>query len=139
MTSPIRQRTERKLVLVVEDNHLNLTLLRTLLQSEGYEVLEAVTAHDGLDAARRLRPDVIVMDVRLPDMSGFDATRILKTEATTAKIPVVITSAYGGYIDKKRLQDCGCDHYVPAPINVSGFVALIGSLIQSGPTNHKGA
>jgi CheY-like chemotaxis protein len=74
----------QKRVLVIEDNYLTMALLGTILRSEGYEVLEAVTARGGLDAARRHRPELIVMDIRLPDMSGFDATQIVFWDRTDA-------------------------------------------------------
>jgi CheY-like chemotaxis protein len=109
-----------------------MALLGTILRSEGYEVLEAVTARGGLDAARRHRPELIVMDIRLPDMSGFDATQILKAEDLTRAIPIVITSAYGADVDKAVLRECGCDRYIPAPIRISSFVDVIHSLLEPG-------
>ncbi len=128
MAEPLAQ----KQVLVIEDNCLTMALLRTVLRSEGYEVLEAVTARGGLDAARRHRPELIVMDIRLPDMSGFDATQILKAEDLTRAIPIVITSAYGADVDKEVLRECGCDRYIPAPIQISSFVDVIHSLLEPG-------
>jgi two-component system cell cycle response regulator DivK len=137
MPSRIDQTLKQKQILVVEDNHLTLALLRTILRSEGYDVLEAVTARDGMEAAVRCRPDLIVMDIKLPDMSGFDATHALKAEAATRSIPVVITSAYGADADKEHLRKCGCDSYIPAPIQVSTFVDVIHSFIGSGSARRK--
>jgi two-component system, cell cycle response regulator DivK len=119
-------------ILVVEDNHLTMALLRTVLGSEGYEVLEAATASEGLEVARRSQPDLIIMDIQLPDMSGYDATRILKSENPTKGIPVLVTSAYGDDADKKRLAECGCDIYVPTPISVADFVQRVRRLIGDG-------
>src|SRR5260370_42246033 len=120
---------QQKRVLLIEDNRLTLALLRTVLRAEGYDVLEAATASEGLDAALRYRPDLVVMDIRLPDRSGFEVTRILKAEAATHSISVVITSAYGSAADKDRPRECGCDSYIPAPISIGPFVDVIQSFM----------
>jgi two-component system, cell cycle response regulator DivK len=132
MGSLMGQPPEQKQVLVIEDNRLTMALLRTVLRSAGHAVIEAGSAREGLEAAVRCRPALIVMDIKLPDISGFDATRTLKTGTATSGIPVVITSAYGAEANQERLRDCGCDAYIPAPITVSGFLDVIRSFIDAG-------
>ena len=117
-----------KRVLIVEDNRLTMALFRTVLLSEGYHVLEAATAAAGLDAARRHHPALIIMDVRLPDQSGLEATRLLKGTEATRSIPVLVTSAEGSEIDTARLREAGCDSYLPAPVHVPDLIALVRAL-----------
>jgi two-component system, cell cycle response regulator DivK len=124
------RRRPSKRVLIVEDNPLDAALFEALLGSEGYDVLKAANAADGLELARQCHPDLIIMDVRLPDMSGFQATRSLKTDDETRNIPVLVTSAYGPYADKRELRDCGCDGYMPTPIESEAFIELMRSFLD---------
>ena len=129
---------KQKRVLIVEDNHLDSALFGALLESQGHQVLKAANATDGLKLAREEEPDLIIMDVRLPDMSGFEATRTLKAEDATRNIPVIVTSAYGPYADKDELRECGCDAYMPTPIEITGFVNLIHSFLSKPPASKTG-
>jgi two-component system cell cycle response regulator DivK len=119
------RRTDHKRILVVEDNRLDMILFSALVGSQGYGVLQAVSASEGIKLAREQHPDLIIMDIRLPDMSGFEATRILKAEHATHDIPIIVTSSYGPYVDKEQLRACGCDSYMPTPLDVSAFVDMI--------------
>ena len=130
-----RRNIARRRVLIVEDNALDMALFGALLRTADFEVLEATNASQGLDLARHHCPDLIIMDVRLPDMSGFEATRILKSEHTTRNIPVVLTSAYGPFIEGKNVEACGCDGYMPTPIETTKFIELIHSFITTGARN----
>ena len=132
------RRKPKKQVLIVEDNHLDSALFSALLESQGHEVLKATNASDGLKLARDHRPDLIIMDVRLPDISGFEATRTLKSEDATRDIPVIVTSAYGPYADKNEVRECGCDAYMATPIEISGFVDLIHSFLSKSPAKKTG-
>jgi two-component system cell cycle response regulator DivK len=116
----------RKRVLIVEDNVLGMALFGALLAAD-FEILEAVDPSRGVNLARKHRPDLIVMDIKLPIMSGFEATRILKADDATRSIPVVLTSAYGPYIDGRKAEACGCDGYMPTPIPISVFIDFIHS------------
>jgi CheY-like chemotaxis protein len=133
-----RWKPKRKRVLIVEDNHLDSALFGALLESQGNEVLKAGNADDGLRMARAEDPDLIIMDVRLPGMSGLEATRTLKNEDATRDIPIIVTSAYGPYADKDELKESGCDAYMPTPIGIAGFVDLIHSFL-SRPVKKKRA
>jgi len=125
-----RWKPKKKRVLIVEDNHLDSALFTALLESQGHEVLKAGNADDGLRLARAEDPDLIIMDVRLPGMSGLEATRTLKFEEATRDIPIIVTSAYGPYADRDELKESGCDAYMPTPIEIGGFVDLIHSFLN---------
>ena len=129
---------KKKCVLIAEDNHLDTALFSALIESQGHQVLKAANATDGLQLARGDKPDLIIMDVRLPDISGFEATRTLKTEEATRDIPVIVTSAYGPYADKAELRECGCDAYMPTPIEITGFIDLIHSFLSRPPARKTG-
>jgi len=127
----IEPKMARNWILIVEDNPLDMKLFSALLLAEGYEVLEAVDGSEGLDLAREHHPDLIIMDIRLPDMSGLEATRILKGDDNTRAIPVLATSAYGHYANTREIRDSGCDAYIPTPIDTGAFVRFIESFIAS--------
>ena len=127
----------KKRVLIVEDNHLDTALFGALLESQGHEVLKAGNADDGLRLARAEDPDLIIMDVRLPGMSGLEATRTLKSEEATRDIPIIVTSAYGPYADQGELKESGCDAYMPTPIEIGGFVDLVHSFLNRPATQER--
>jgi two-component system cell cycle response regulator DivK len=114
-----------KLILVVEDNELNMRLLNDVLEMRGYSVLK--TDHGGLalELARRHRPDLILMDIQLPDISGLEATRRLKEDAETRDIPVIAVTAFAMSGDERKTLDSGCDAYVAKPIMLQEFLALV--------------
>ncbi len=119
--------TAAKCVLVVDDEPLNMKLFTLMLARRGYRVLEACDGYQGLDLARRERPDVIIMDVQLPGVSGLEVTRLLKDDPKTRDIPVIIATAF--LIEEEDLLKSGCDGYMPKPFVMSQFVKLIGSLV----------
>jgi two-component system, cell cycle response regulator DivK len=133
-----RRKPIKKCVLIVEDNHMDTALFSALIESQGHQVLKAGNAADGLDLARENKPDLIIMDVRLPDISGFEATRTLKAEDATRDIPIIVTSAYGPYADKHELRECGCDAYMATPIQITGFIDLIQSFLSRPATRKTG-
>lgn len=122
-------------VLVVEDNAVNLELMIALLEQEGCEVLVAETADAALRLARTARPDLILMDVQLPGMTGYEATRHLKTDPTTAAIPVVALTAQAMRGDEARGRQAGCDAYLTKPLE--GRI-LRETLRRFLPTGDKG-
>jgi two-component system cell cycle response regulator DivK len=117
---------------------MDTALFSALIESQGHQVLKAGNAADGLALARENKPDLIIMDVRLPDISGFDATRTLKAEDATRDIPIIVTSAYGPYADKTELRECGCDAYMATPIQITGFIDLIHSFLSRPATRKTG-
>jgi two-component system, cell cycle response regulator DivK len=108
-------------VLVVEDNPVNLELVGALLESEGYSVIPAETADVGLRLAATEPPDLVVMDIQLPGMSGYEATRRLKADPATAAIPVVALTAHAMQGEEARAREAGCDAFLTKPIDTKMF------------------
>jgi two-component system, cell cycle response regulator DivK len=121
----------RELVLVVEDNDKNLKLVRDLLQLNGFRTLEAGTAAVGVELATQYVPDLILMDIQLPDMDGFTALRMLKSETRTASIPVIALTAFAMKEDRERFLNAGFDGYLPKPIDVKLFPQQVRQLIAA--------
>jgi two-component system cell cycle response regulator DivK len=118
-----------KRILVVEDNELNMKLLNDVLEAHGYEVMSTSRGEVAVEWARQHRPDLILMDLQLPDMSGLDATRQLKADEDTKDIPVIAVTAFAMAGDEKKALDNGCDAYVAKPIVLKNFLNLIGAFI----------
>ena len=114
-----------KKILLVEDNPVNRRLAGFLLRSQGYEVVEATNAADALEILAKDQPDLIVMDIQLPEMDGLEATAKLKAEPSTAKIPVIAVTSYAMAGDRERALAAGCSGYVTKPIDKTIFLAEI--------------
>ena len=117
-------------ILVVEDNPANMKLTTLLLHSAGYTVLSAVDAETALRLARDEQPDLILMDIQLPDMDGLTATTILKGDPATASIPVVALSALAMKADEERSETAGCDAYIAKPLRYRGLYAVLERLLS---------
>ena len=126
----------RGCVLIVEDNPLNMKLFCAMVGSQGYDVLEASDGRAALDLAHRQHPDLIIMDLQLPDMSGLDVTRSLKADADTSDIAIIATTAYALRGDEEKIRASGCDGYMAKPIAVSELLDLIELLITLSPRAH---
>jgi two-component system cell cycle response regulator DivK len=120
----------RKCVLIVEDNLLNMKLFSAMIASQGYDVLQASDGLGGLELAHQRHPDLIIMDVQLPDMSGLDATLTLKADESTRDILIIATTAYALRGDEEKIWASGCDGYMAKPIAISEFLDLVNSLIR---------
>ncbi|MDQ7828412.1 MAG: response regulator [Armatimonadota bacterium] len=112
-------------ILVVEDQEDNRRILRDLLTSAGYEVLEATTGEDGVTAAARYRPDLILMDIQLPVLDGYGATRRIKAAPELAHIPIIAVTSYALSGDDARAFEAGCDGYIAKPYNPRELLALV--------------
>ena len=138
MLSADRPHPAAKRILVVEDNELNLKLLNDVLEAHGYAVMSTSHGAVAVDWARRHRPDLILMDLQLPDLSGLDATRRIKAHDETRDIPVIAVTAFAMAGDEKKALDHGCDAYVAKPIVLKDFLNLVADFIggteRSGPT-----
>ena len=110
-----------ELILIVEDNDKNLKLARDILQFQGFRTLEAGTATDGIALAAEHRPDLILMDIQLPDMDGVTALGRLRGSAATTSIPVVALTAFAMATDRERLLAAGFDGYLAKPIDIHRF------------------
>jgi len=122
------------LVLIVEDNEKNLKLVRDVLQVKGYSTLEAGTAEDGIRLAHEHKPDLILMDIHLPGISGIDALKILRSDAATAAIPVIAVTASVMQQDRKQITEAGFDAYVGKPINIREFLDAVRSMLADRGT-----
>ena len=119
-------------ILVVEDSPLNMKLTCLLLHNAGHAVLCAVDAEAGLLLARAERPDMILMDIQLPGMDGWEATRILKNDAATAGIPVIALTAMAMNEDEGKSQSAGCDAYISKPLRYEALYAAVDALLARG-------
>jgi len=122
-------RPAAKRILVVEDNELNMKLLNDVLEAHGYEVMSTGRGTEAVEWARQYLPDLILMDLQLPDLSGLDATRQLKADPGTRAIPVIAVTAFAMAGDEKRALEHGCDAYVAKPIVLKDFLNLIANYI----------
>jgi len=114
-----------KTVLVIEDNELNLKLLNDLLEYQGYTVITTRLGEPALGLARQYKPDLILMDIQLPDISGIEATQRLKNDQQTRAIPIIAITAFAMSGDEARILASGCDAYVSKPFNVIDFLKLV--------------
>ena len=112
-------------VLIVEDNELNLKLLNDVLEYHGYTVFTTRLGEPALELARQHSPDLILMDIQLPDISGMEATRRLKADEQTRTIPIIAVTAFAMSGDEAKVLASGCDAYVSKPFNVVEFLRLV--------------
>ena len=112
-------------ILIVEDNMDNYELVRFVLERAGYDVFLAVNGRDGVDAARAQKPDLILMDLGLPEMDGWKASQKLKSDEETKSIPLYALTAHTLPHERKRALLAGCDGYVSKPIHMQGFLELV--------------
>jgi two-component system, cell cycle response regulator DivK len=112
-------------VLIVEDNELNMKLFHDLLEANGYHTLQTRNGIEAIALARQYRPDVIIMDIQLPEVSGLDVTKWLKEDDTLRHIPIVAVTAFAMKGDEQRIREGGCEAYMSKPISVSLFLNTI--------------
>ena len=114
-----------KKVLIVEDNELNMKLFHDLLEAQGYETLETREGLAALSLAREHRPDLILMDIQLPEISGLEVTKWLKEDDELSHIPVVAVTAFAMKGDEERIREGGCEAYISKPISVMHFLDTV--------------
>ena len=124
-------------ILVVEDNMDNYELVRFILERAGYDVFLAVNGRDGVDAARLQKPDMILMDLGMPEMDGWMAAEKLKSDDSTRFIPLYALSAYTLPSDRKRALDAGCDGYLTKPIHMQSFLDAIKEVFETKVNKHS--
>ena len=112
-------------ILVVEDNQRNMKLFRDVLQATGYHILEATTGARAVELAAEYGPDLVLMDIRLPDIDGVETLGRLRTDERTAAIPVLALTAQAMDGDRDRFLAAGFDGYVSKPVNIAGLVAIV--------------
>ena len=117
-------------VLIVEDNEMNRDMLSRRLQRKGYEIDIAVDGQAGVEAARANRPDIVLMDMSLPIMDGWEATRQLKADADTQSIPVIALTAHAMEGDLQKALEAGCDDYDTKPVNLKSLLEKMENLLS---------
>ena len=114
-----------KRILVVEDHEENRRIVRDLLTSAGYEIVEAVTGEEGVTLAESERPDLILMDIQLPGLDGYEATRRIKANPALRQIPIIAVTSYALSGDDVKARAAGCDAYVAKPFSPRALLAKI--------------
>ncbi len=117
-------------ILLVEDNELNLDMLTRRLQHKGFDVITAVDGKEGFELAKSELPDLILMDMSLPVLDGWEATRLIKAEKTLKKIPVIALTAHAMVGDREMAIEAGCDDYDSKPIDFPHLLSKIKNLIE---------
>jgi two-component system cell cycle response regulator DivK len=121
----------RKKILIVEDNELSMKLVNDLLEFHGHQIFQATLGADALRMARELHPDLILLNLRLPDMSGLDVARALKADAATRTVPIVAVTAFAMRGDEQKARAAGCDGYVTKPIRIQAFLHTVETFLAS--------
>ena len=121
-----------KTVLIVEDNELNMKLFNDLLEAHGYRVLQTREGLSALDIAREHMPDLILMDIQLPEVSGIEVTKWLKEDDELKSIPVIAVTAFAMKGDEEKIREGGCEAYISKPISVANFLEQIDSYLKVG-------
>ncbi len=114
-----------KTVLVVEDNELNMKLFHDLLEAHGYNILQTKDGMDALRIAREHKPDLILMDIQLPEVSGLEVTKWIKEDENLKSIPVIAVTAFAMKGDEEKIRDGGCEAYIAKPISVTNFLETV--------------
>jgi two-component system, cell cycle response regulator DivK len=117
---PLRQR-----VLIVEDNDLNMKLFNDLLVAHGYDTLQTKDGVEALALARQHRPDLILMDIQLPEVSGLEVTKWIKEDKSISMIPIIAVTAFAMKGDREKMRDGGCEDYIAKPISVASFLQTV--------------
>ena len=118
-----------KTVLIVEDNELNMKLFNDLLEANGHATLRTRSGVEAIELAREHRPDLILMDIQLPEVSGLEATRRLKNDPELRAIPVIAITAFATKGDEEKIRQGGCEGYLSKPISVAKFLETVNSFL----------
>ena len=121
-----------KTVLIVEDNELNMKLFNDLLEAKGYNVIQTRSGLTALDLAKEHRPELILMDIQLPEVSGLEVTKWIKEDEMISSIPIIAVTAFAMKGDEERIRQGGCEAYISKPISVATFIKTIQYYIGDG-------
>ena len=114
-----------KTVLVVEDNELNMKLFHDLLEANGYNIVQTRNGLEAIDLAREHRPDLILMDIQLPEVSGLEVTKWIKEDDELRSIPIIAVTAFAMKGDEEKIREGGCEAYIAKPISVANFLETV--------------
>ncbi len=120
----------QKTVLIVEDNELNMKLFNDLLEAHGYATLQSRNGMEALELARAHKPDLILMDIQLPEVSGLEVTKWIKEDDDLKIIPVIAVTAFAMKGDEERIRQGGCEAYISKPISVRNFLETVSGFLQ---------
>jgi two-component system cell cycle response regulator DivK len=118
-----------KTVLIVEDNDLNMKLFNDLLEAHGYGTLQTKDGLEAMKLARQHRPDLILMDIQLPEISGLEVTKWLMEDPDLSSIPVIAVTAFAMKGDEEKIRQGGCEAYIAKPISVARFLETVGNFL----------
>ncbi len=119
-----------KTILIVEDNELNMKLFNDLLQAHGYNTLQTSDGREVMGMAREQKPDLILMDIQLPEVSGLEITKMLKEDDELKAIPVVAVTAFAMKGDEEKIREGGCEGYIAKPISVANFLQTVAKFLD---------
>ena len=128
-TRPLRGLGPTKTILIVEDNELNMKLFHDLLEAHGHRIIQTKDGMDALKLARQHRPDLILMDIQLPEVSGLEVTKWIKEDEDLRSIPVIAVTAFAMKGDEEKIREGGCEAYIAKPISVSNFLQTVGRFL----------
>ncbi len=120
----------QKKVLIVEDNDLNMKLFNDLLEAHGYDTVQTNNGAEALELARLHHPNLILMDIQLPEISGLEVTRWIKQDVELRAIPIVAVTAFAMKGDEEKIRDGGCEAYIAKPISVASFLQTVERLVS---------
>jgi two-component system cell cycle response regulator DivK len=126
---PDQDTKKSKTILVVEDHQLNMKLWNDILEAQGYLLLKTAFGAEAVEIARNRQPDLILLDIQLPDISGFEVVRRLKANEVTRSIPVIALTAFARKEHEQQALESGCDGYISKPVNVVEFLRNVATFI----------
>ena len=119
-----------KKILVIEDNENNLYLVKFMLENAGYQVVEAIDGFEGVKLSVSEKPNLILMDIQLPGLDGYEATKQIKANGKTSNIPIIAVTSYAMVGDREKTLKAGCDGYIEKPIDPETFISEIEQYLQ---------
>ena len=119
-----------KTILIVEDNELNMKLFNDLLQAHGYDTLQTKDGHEAVSITEEHHPDLILMDIQLPKISGLEITKMIKEKEELKDIPVIAVTAFAMKGDEEKIMEGGCDGYIAKPISVPNFLETVAGFLN---------
>ncbi len=130
--APLWEDPMTKKILIVEDNELNMKLFSDLLEAHSYETIQTRDGLEALDLAREHKPDLILMDIQLPEVSGLEVTKWIKEDDELRHIPVVAVTAFAMKGDEEKIREGGCEAYIAKPISVTDFLETVRRFLGEG-------
>ncbi len=126
-----------KKILIVEDNEFNLELISDILKIRGYQIISTDNGEDAIRLAKETHPDLILMDIQLPAMDGYEATRRIKSDPEFKTIPIIAVTSFAMKGDKEKVVEAGCDGYIVKPIDIKRLPELVKEHLQKNKENRK--